>query len=235
METIISIVFAVLGLGLFIFLAVASSRRTKKARKHREAILQTLAEKLGGNFLPVRFIKQAELHFPHSGMECRLVFYSSNIFTSNKQIIQYTRFLMPLGSKPPFFAHIYQEDLVQNLTKKMGFQDIQMRDAGFDPKFMIKGDNEARVRQFLSQPVREAILRLEALSQSHHIDVTVSSRELRIQKLKWLDSLELLDSFIEQSLVVASGYLAACRLTGPTESDMPAKREGADESSPPPR
>ena len=235
METIISILFAVVGLTLFMFLAVANSQRTKKARKHREAILQTLAEKLGGSFLPASFIGQAELHFPYSGMECRLVFFSSNTFSSNKHIIRYTRFLMPLGSKPPFFTHIYQEDLVQNLTKKMGFQDIQVRDAGFDPKFMIKGDNEARVRQFLSQPVREAILRLEALSKGHHIDVSVSSRELRIQKLKWLDSLELLKAFIEQSLVVASGYLAACRLTGPTESDMLAKREGADESSPPPR
>ena len=215
METIIVILFALLGVTLFI-LAVVASRQAKKARERREVILQTLANKLGGRILPDEFT----LHFLHSGMECRLVFYPNSSFSNNQ--IKYTCFLMLLESIPPFFTQILQENLIQNLTKSMGFQDIQVGDADFDPKFMIKGDNETRVRQFLSQPVREAILRLEALSKSHHIEVAVSSRGLRIEKLTWLDSLDLLEAFIEQSLLVADGFLAACHLTGPTESTMPA-------------
>ena len=218
MEPFITILFVVLGLGFFVVLVVALAKHAKKTKERRRVMLQTMADKLGGRVLPATFGRRAELHFPHKGKNCRLVFYS----TGGKHPTYYTRFLMHLGSKPPFSTHIYKEGLMQGLSKKLGFQDIQVRDEPFNHRFMIKGDHEARVKEFLSQPVREAIMQLETFSKTQHIDVATSGKELRIQKLSWLDNLEALEPFIELSLVVAEGYLSACQLTGSIGPDTSA-------------
>ena len=218
MQAFIPIMVAILGFAFFVVLVVALAKHSKKTKERRRVMLQTLADKLGGRVLPATFTRRAELHFPHLGKECRVVFYS----TGGKHPTYYTRFFLQMGSKPPFSTHIYKEGFFQSLGKKMGFQDIQVGDSGFDDKFMIKGIQEARVQQFLSQPVREAIMQLDAISKTKHINVETLSRELRIQKLSWLDNLDTLGPFIELSKVVAEGYLSACQLTGSIEPDMSA-------------
>ncbi|MBW2700404.1 MAG: hypothetical protein JRF33_06255 [Deltaproteobacteria bacterium] len=218
MDTYITFFVVVLGFGFFILLLVFGLKQAKKTKERRRVMLQTLADKLSGRVQPATFTRRAELHFPHLGKECRLVFYS----TGGKHPTYYTRFFLQMGSKPPFSTHIYKEGFFQSLGKKMGFQDIQVGDSGFDDKFMIKGIQEARVQQFLSQKVREAILQLETLSKSHDIDVATTDQELRIQKLSWLDKLNTLGPFIKLSLVVAEGYLSACRLTGSIGPDTSA-------------
>ncbi len=218
MQAFIPIMVAILGLAFFVVLVVALAKHSNKTKERRRVILQTLADKLGGRVLPATFTRGAEVHFSHKGKDCRLVFYS----TGGKNPTYYTRFLMHMGSRPLLSTHIYKEGLMQGLGKKLGFQDIQVRDEPFNHRFMIKGNHESRVKKFLSQPVRKAIMQLETLSKIQHIDVATSGDELRIQKLSWLYNLNVLEPFIEQSLVVAEGFLSACQLTGAIEPDTSA-------------
>lgn len=55
---------------------------------------------------------------------------------------------------------IYREGIIQKLTKLFGMQDIIFNDRSFDKKYIIEGNDEAKVKQIISPDIRAKIIEL---------------------------------------------------------------------------
>jgi hypothetical protein len=55
---------------------------------------------------------------------------------------------------------IYREGIIQKLTKLFGTQDIIFNDRSFDKKYIIEGNDEAKVKEIISPGTRAKIIEL---------------------------------------------------------------------------
>lgn len=193
-----------------VFIVVAASRHQGRLRKKREAALGEVARRVGGRVKPGSFWKQPQLAIEHRGTAGRLEFYS----TGGKNPTLFTRLHFQFPAGPPFRVRVYPERFFSQVGKWFGAQDILIGDEAFDDKFMIKGDNPERVCGFLSPEVREAVFELRAMIMNDHVEVRTRKDALLIQKLKWLDAPDLVESFVVLGKRVLDGYLRAAGLAG---------------------
>lgn len=62
----------------------------------------------------------------------------------------YTRVYAPFAHRSGFDFGVYPSNFVEEFAKWFGMQDIAVGDAEFDQKLIVKGADETRVREFLS-------------------------------------------------------------------------------------
>lgn len=55
---------------------------------------------------------------------------------------------------------IYREGIIQKLTKLFGTQDIIFNDRSFDKKYIIEGNDEAKVKEIITPSIRAKIIEL---------------------------------------------------------------------------
>ncbi len=202
MDAALPVIFLV----IVVVIIAVSLRFAKKSRERRAAVLYQVAERFGGQVTPGGWASQPSLSFSHAGQPVQLTYYS----TGGKNPTLYTRLFVDLGGiGPELKVHVYPEGFFSRVGKVLGSQDIQLGDPAFDEAFMIKGSDEAKVKLFLTEQVKNALRQLRHLSGADYVDVATDGPRLRIQKLSWLEAADLLGTFCELGLAVADGYLAA--------------------------
>jgi len=70
--------------------------------------------------------------------------------STGKAIVTYTRIRAPFVNESGFKFRVYNAGPFSNMAKAMGAQDIETGDAGFDRAFMIKGNDERKVKELMS-------------------------------------------------------------------------------------
>lgn len=55
---------------------------------------------------------------------------------------------------------IYREGIIQKLTKLFGTKDIIFKDRSFDKKYIIEGNDEAKVKEIIAPQIRAKIIEL---------------------------------------------------------------------------
>jgi hypothetical protein len=114
-------------------------------------IWQQLADEANGCFVDGGFLGKSKVVFTHGQWSITLDTYTRDSST-------FTRMRVPYVNQDGFRFDIFFENLVSGIGKSLGAQDIQSGDAYFDDRFVIKGNSEQKVRDFLANPrLRELI------------------------------------------------------------------------------
>ena len=72
--------------------------------------------------------------------------------------VTYTRMRAPYINPEGFRFTIYRKNLFSDLGKLLGMQDIEVGDPEFDEAFIIKGNDESKVRDLFANPkIRQMI------------------------------------------------------------------------------
>ena len=78
--------------------------------------------------------------------------------STGRSRVAYTRLRAPYVNRDGFCFTIYRKTIFSGLGKLLGMQDIEMGDPFFDEQFIIKGNDEGKVRAlFAHAPLRELI------------------------------------------------------------------------------
>jgi hypothetical protein len=192
-------------IALTIVIIVVAVRYQRRQRQKREEALTVVAQRLGGTLEPGSFWQQPKITFEYKGHAASIEYYS----TGGKHPTLYTRLFFHFQRMPALEVRVYPERLFSKIGKFLGGQDIQLGDVNFDDKFMIKGSDDARVKDFLNPDVRQAVFELRAMTMNDHIEISTESTAFRIQKLSWLHAPDLLMSLVTLGQQVFDGYLTA--------------------------
>lgn len=77
---------------------------------------------------------------------------------------------------------IYPQTIVDQMRKLLGMQDIEVGVPAFDDRFVIQGNNQDQIREYLTLPTQAA---LQQLAQSTHyfdLNLTLGGGTLRVSK-----------------------------------------------------
>lgn len=114
----------------------------------RDEIWQQLAASIGGNFTEGSFWKgSAKVEATHGQWIVTLDTYT---VSTGKSSTTYTRMRAPYMNPDGFQFTIYQRGIFSDLGKWMGMQDVAVGDPQFDEGFIIKSNDEAKVRQLFA-------------------------------------------------------------------------------------
>jgi hypothetical protein len=78
--------------------------------------------------------------------------------STGKSSTTYTRLRAPFVNADGFRFTIYKTGLFTPLGKLLGMQDIEIGDPDFDQAFVLKGNDEQKVRQFFADTTLKALL-----------------------------------------------------------------------------
>lgn len=92
----------------------------------------------------------------------------------------------------------------QRIGKFLGMQDIEIGIPEFDAAFIIQGSNERAIRDFLSAPVRAAIMAIVACDAATQLDLhlQLGGGSLRITKHQHFTTEAALSSFVRSCFVL---------------------------------
>lgn len=194
-----------IGICVGVILVSIACRQRARLQRQREQALTGLARRLGGNLIEGSFRRQPKLTFEYKGYAAGIEYYS----TGGRHPTLYTRLSFYFRKKLPYSVHICPERLFSKIGKCLGDWEIQIGDASFDDKFMVKGLADARVKAMLTPDVRRAMFDLRALNTNDHIELSTGPTTLEIQKLSWLQTVDLLVSMVTLGQQIFDGYLTA--------------------------
>ena len=108
-------------------------------------IWQQLADESNGYFVDGGFFGKTKIVFHHGQWSITLDTYTRDKST-------FTRMRAPYVNQDGFRFDICLENFFSGIGKSLGGQDIQIGDSYFDDRFIIKGNSEKKVRDFLANP-----------------------------------------------------------------------------------
>ena len=122
----------------------------------REEIWQQVANAIGGKYTDGDFwSNRGRVEATHGQW---IVTLDNHVVSTGKSAISYTRMRAPYVNPGKFRFTIYRRGIFSNLGKKLGMQDVDIGDPAFDDAFIIKGNDENKLRQlFADARLRELI------------------------------------------------------------------------------
>jgi len=125
--------------------------------KRRDEAWQELSRQLGAEFVPGGFWKGAKVE-AHTG-EWIITLDTHRVSHGHGQHV-FTRLRAPYVNKDGFRFKISRKNLFTPIASLLGAQDIEIGDAEFDDHFVIKGNDEQKVRAlFANRRIRELLER----------------------------------------------------------------------------
>lgn len=122
----------------------------------REEIWRQVSAEIDGRY-EERFLKGPRVDAAHGEWTMTLDNYA---VSTGKVVIVFTRMRAPFVNPGGFRFTIYRKGTFSNFAKWLGMQDIEVGYPSFDDAFIIKGNDEAKVREFFSNArLRELIER----------------------------------------------------------------------------
>lgn len=126
----------------------------------RDEIWRQLSHETGGEFVEGGFFKgRSKVLLSHGEWTVTLDTYtrSSNNGSSSSSTT-YTRMRAPYVNADGFQFEVYREGLFSGLGRMLGMQDVVVGHSQFDANFVIKGNNERRLRElFANADIRDLI------------------------------------------------------------------------------
>jgi len=123
----------------------------------KEEIWRQIAEDVGGEYIDGGFWKNSMLRYKHNNWEMLLDTFTQN---TGKTSTDYTRLRVPFINKDGLQFKIYEANFFSGIGKTFGMQDIEIFDPRFDPKFIIQGNDEQKVKKLLKDPQLKALFDL---------------------------------------------------------------------------
>ena len=124
----------------------------------RESIWRQLSERIGGRYIESSFWKNPRVEASHREWLITLDTYAVH---TGKVTIVYTRMRAPYVNPDGFRFTIYRRGLFSGLATWFGMQDLEVGVEPFDHDFVIKGTDEARLRQLFSNARIRELLSLQ--------------------------------------------------------------------------
>jgi hypothetical protein len=115
----------------------------------KEKAWRQLSAEMGAEFLEGGMWKGTKVQAHVQPWTITLDTYTDSSGETN---ITYTRMRAPYVNPDGFRFAIYRKGFFSDLGKLLGMQDIEVGDPEFDEAFIIKGNNEDRVRTLFSDP-----------------------------------------------------------------------------------
>ncbi len=113
----------------------------------KDDIWSQIANDIGGEYIDEGFWKADKLRYRHDKWEIVLDTYTQSTGQSS---VTYTRLRVPFINKDGLRFKIFHESFFSTIGKIFGMQDIQIGDRYFDDRFIIKGNNEPKIKRFLN-------------------------------------------------------------------------------------
>jgi hypothetical protein len=121
----------------------------------RETVWKEVAREIGGHYTDGGFWNQNKLTFQFQTWTMTLDTYTVK---SKNSSTTYTRLRAPYVNADGFRFTIYRKSIFSGIGKWLGMQDITIGTEPFDEEFIIKGNDESRVRDFFAdEQIREFI------------------------------------------------------------------------------
>jgi len=135
----------------------------------KDEIWRKLCDQIGGDFVDGGFWKGSKVQVHHKQWTITLDTYTLSTGNTN---VTYTRMRAPYVNKDGFRFTVYRKGLFSDLGKLLGMQDIEIGQPEFDDAFIIKGNDEIKVRAlFGNRKIRHLI------DKQPHIHLTVQDDE----------------------------------------------------------
>jgi hypothetical protein len=142
-----------------------------------------------------QLFESPKVSFVHHSSRALLSIYES----SDPSPQLYTQLTFTIPSGWPHRLEIFPQRFQESDVKYLNVDDIRIEDNAFDPRFVVKSNDERFVREFLDAPTRKTIEDLRALLGNDRILISVNSSRLMVRKHSVLGTLEDLTAFAEQS------------------------------------
>jgi hypothetical protein len=121
----------------------------------REAIWRQLSEEIGAQYVDGGIWKGDKVQATHGEWVVTLDTY---VISTGKATVVLTRMRAPYVNPHGFKFTVYRKSIFSGLAKWLGMQDIEIGDPPFDDDFIIKSNDESRVRELLAKPrIKELI------------------------------------------------------------------------------
>jgi Protein of unknown function (DUF3137) len=128
---------------------------------YEEAIWAELWKAMGGVYLNREGWRQDKLLVEHGDWIITLDFHSHGGYRTNAI---YTRFRAAFDNPEDFHFKVVPQGALNTVGKLLGLQDVETGDPEFDKAFIVKSNDEARVKEVLDDPVLRQFLREESES-----------------------------------------------------------------------
>jgi hypothetical protein len=112
----------------------------------KATIWKKIATDIGGEYIDGGFWGKGVLMYKHNNWELYLDTYTQS---TGKSSTTYTRLRVPFVTKNNIRFSIYREGFFSKIGKFFGMQDIITGDIEFDKKFIIKGNDEFKIKHLL--------------------------------------------------------------------------------------
>lgn len=137
----------------------------------QEEIWSQFAEEIDGEFVNQGAWKTKKIITNFENWDIIIDTYT---VSSGKSSTTYTRIRAPYINKDDFRFKINRSSVFSNIGKTFGMQDVLIGHPDFDENFIIKGNDEEKIREiFLSDKIRELI------SSQKRIDLEIKDDEGR--------------------------------------------------------
>lgn len=122
---------------------------------HQDEIWKQLSSELGATFVEGSFWKGSKVQAQAKEWVITLDTYTVHANNAN---ITYTRIRAPYVNKDGFRFTIYRKSIFSEIGKLFGMQDVEVGYPEFDNAFIIKGNDESKLRSlFNNAKVRDLI------------------------------------------------------------------------------
>jgi hypothetical protein len=127
----------------------------------KDEIWSQIANSIGGEFIDGGFWGKDALVYRHGEWEIVLDTYTVRSGGKHHHSRTYTRMRAPFVNRDSLRFSIYRASIFTSLGKLFGMQDIEIGDSFFDDTFVIKGNDEGKIRQFLQDSQLRSLIRAQ--------------------------------------------------------------------------
>jgi hypothetical protein len=122
---------------------------------NKEEIWRQLSEQIGGRFVDGGIWKADKVEAAHREWTVTLDTYA---VSTGKAVVIFTRMRAPYVNPDAFRFTIYRKSIFTGMGKLLGMQDIDIGVEDFDREFVVKANDEGKVRQLLMHPEIRALI-----------------------------------------------------------------------------
>jgi hypothetical protein len=120
-----------------------------------QEVWRQLCAEIGAQYVEGGFWKGDKVQATHGSWTITLDTYT---VSNGKTSTTYTRMRAPFVDPEGFRFVAYRKGIFSEIGKRLGMQDIEIGDEAFDRDFILKSDEEAKLRELLgSSKIRELI------------------------------------------------------------------------------
>ena len=121
----------------------------------KKEIWNQLAEEIKANYVDNGMWKGDRVE---ARVDNWIIVLDTYVVSTGKATITYTRMRAPFVNRDNFYFKIYRNGIFSGLGKLLGMQDINVGYDSFDEEFVIKGNNEEKVKRLFSNEHIRALI-----------------------------------------------------------------------------